>query len=106
MKSLEGYFDNLAAAAVNERSVLEKLVGNNTKLAANNESLVAMVKKLTGDIKNLERENSRLKKVRQVSGRGPTLCHNFKKEGYHQPDACYKLAKNKGKRPPGWRSSL
>ena len=44
MKSLEGYFDNLAAAAVNKKLVLEKLVTNNTKLAAANENLVAIVK--------------------------------------------------------------
>ena len=36
MKALEGYFDNLAAAAVNEKSVLEQLVVNNTKLVAKN----------------------------------------------------------------------
>ena len=75
MKALEGYFDNLAAAGVNENSVLEQLVVNNTKLVATNENLVAMVKKLTNDIKNLEREISRLKKVGQ-SSRGPTLCHH------------------------------
>ena len=79
MKSLEGYFDNLSAAAVNEKSVLEQLVANNIKLAENKESLVTMVKKLTGDIKNLERDNSRLKKVGQVSGRGPNLCHHCNK---------------------------
>ena len=44
MKALEGYFDNLAAAAVNEKSVLEQLVENNTKLAANNKSLVVVSK--------------------------------------------------------------
>ena len=79
MKSLEGYFDNIAAAAINEKSVLEQLVANNTKLAANSESLVAIVTKLTGDINNLERDNSRLKKGGQVSGRGPTICHHCKK---------------------------
>ena len=99
MKALEGYFDNRSAAAVNEKSVLEKLVANNTKLAANNQSLVAMVKKLTGDIKNLERDNSRLKKGMQIRGRGPTLCHHCKKERYHQSDACYELATNKDKCP-------
>ena len=105
MKALEGYFNNLAAAAVNEKSVLEQLVMNNTKLAVTNKHLVAMVKKLTNEIKNLERETSRLKKGGQIS-QGPTLCHHCKKEGYHAPDSCYKLAKNKYKRPPGWRSSL
>ena len=106
MKALEGYFDNLASAVVNEKSVLETLVANNTKLAANNESLVAMVKKLTGYISNLERYNSCLKKGVPFSGRGPTLCHHCKKYGYHQPDACYKIAKNQDKPSPGWRSLL
>ena len=44
MKSLEGYFDNLADAAVNEKSVLEQLVANNATLAATNEELVTIVK--------------------------------------------------------------
>ena len=79
IKALEGYFDNLSAAAVNEKSVLQKLVLNNTMLATSNESLVALVKTLTGDIKNLERENLRLKKGgqgRQVSNRSTTLCNH------------------------------
>ena len=44
MKALEGYFDNLAAAAVNNKSVLEQLVANNAKLAATNKELVTIVK--------------------------------------------------------------
>ena len=72
MKAIEGYFDNLAAAAVNKKSVLKKLVTNNTKLAATNENLVAIVKKLTNDIKYLERETARLKKGGQRK-RDPTL---------------------------------
>ena len=78
MKALEGYFDNLAATAVNEKPVLEQPVANNTKLAANNNSLVSMVKKLTGDINNLKRDNTRLKKGGK-SSRGPTLCHHCKR---------------------------
>ena len=105
MNSLKGYFDKLSAAAVNEKSVLEQLVLNNTKPTESNESLVALVKKLILDIKNLKRDNSRLKKGGQVSSRSPTFCHHCKKEGYHQQDAFYDLAKNKDKRP-GWRSSL
>ena len=76
IKSLEGYFDNLVAASVNENSVLQQLVLNNTTLTTSNESLVALFKKLNGDIKNLERENSRLKKVGQVSTINTTLCTN------------------------------
>ena len=55
MKDLEGYFDNLAAAAVNNKSVLELLVANNAKLAATNNELFAIVKKLSNKIKILER---------------------------------------------------
>ena len=106
LKSLEGYFDNLVAAAVNEKGVLQQLVLNNTTLATSNESLVALVNKLSGDIKNLEREISRLNKGGQVSARNTTLCKNYKKEGFHQPEACFDMLKNKDKRPPVWRSSL
>ena len=45
VKTLEGYFDNLAAATTNEKDVLNQLVLNNTMLAISNESLVALVKK-------------------------------------------------------------
>ena len=105
MKALEVYYYNLAAVTVNKKSVLEQLLVNNTKLAATNESLVVMVKKVTGDIKNLERDNTRLKKGGQ-SSQGPTLCHHCKREEYHAPDACDNLAENKDKIPPGWRSLL
>ena len=106
IKDLEGYFNNLAAAAVNEKSVLQQLMLNNTALTTSNESLVALVKKLNGDIKNLEHKKSRLKKGGHVSTRNTTLCNNCKKEGFHQLEACYKLLKNKYKPPHGWRSAL
>ena len=67
MKYLEGYFDNLAAATINEKLVLDQLMANNNKLAANKKSLVTMVKKMTGDIKNLEHEIARLKKGGQIN---------------------------------------
>ena len=105
MKALEGYFYNLAATAVHEKYVLQQLVLNNTKLATSNESLVYLVKKLTGDINNLERDNSRLKKGGQVSGRSTSLCQHRKKEGYHQPETFYELARNKNK-PPPWLEKL
>ena len=80
---------------------------NNTTLATSNKSLVDLVKKQQNEIKNLERELSRYNNPTQASARNPpTLCANCKKEGYHQPQDCYELAKNKDKRPPGWRSGL
>ena len=45
VKTIKGYFDNLAAAAVNEKDVLKQLVLNNTTLATSNKSLEALVKK-------------------------------------------------------------
>ena len=41
-KALEGYFDNIATATVNNKSVLDQLVANNAKLASTNEELVAI----------------------------------------------------------------
>ena len=68
---------------------------------------MVLVKKQHNEIKNLEQEISRIKKPGQASASNPpTLCINCKKKGYHQPQDCYELAKNKDKRPPGWRSAL
>ena len=62
LKALEGYFDKLAATAINEKGVLQQLVLNNNTLSTSNESLVALIKKLSCDIKNLEWEISSLNK--------------------------------------------
>ena len=107
MKALEVYFNNLAVTNTNEKTVLEQLVASNAKFAATNEELVAIVKKLTNKNKDLQRETNRLKK-RGGSGetlgkRNPTVCPHFRKEGYHESRACFELAKNKYKRPPGLR---
>ena len=106
LNTLGGYFDNLAAAAVNKQGVLKQLMLNNTTLATSIESLVALMKKQSNDIKNLEREISRMKKGGQSSARNTTLCANYKKKGFHQPQDCFELIKNNYKRPPGCRSAL
>ena len=93
MKYLEGYFNNLAAAAVNKKLVLEQLVANNAKLAATNENLVLIAKKTTNKIKNIERETSHLKKTGRQGKQDPTLFPHFKKEGYHAAKACFGLVK-------------
>ena len=54
MMDLKGYFDNLAAAAINKKTVLEQLVDTNAQLTVTNEDLVAIVEKLSNDIKNLK----------------------------------------------------
>ena len=99
MKSPEGYFDNLAAAAVNEKSVLEKLVANNTNLAATKKDLVAILKKLTNNINDLERGTSRLNKTGGQGNRDPTLCPHCKKNEYHAAEACFELGKTKTSAP-------
>ena len=77
--TLEGYFDNLAAAAVNEKGVLKQIVLNNTTMSMSNESLVTLVKNLSNNIKNLEPEVSRMKNVGQASTRNTTLYAHCKK---------------------------
>ena len=67
---------------------------------------MALVKKQSNKIKNLEREISCIEKRVPAGARDATLCANFKKEGYHQPQDCYKMEKNKDMRPTGWRSTL
>ena len=99
LKTLKGYFDNLAASAVNEQGVLKQLVLNNTTLATSNKILVDLVKKQSNHIKNLEQEISSMKKGSQVNARITTLCAHCKKEGFHQPQDCFELIKNKDKRP-------
>ena len=77
LKAIEVYFENLAAAVTNEKTVLEQLVANNSKLAATNEELVAVIKKLTNKNKYLQQETYRLNK-KGIGGdtqgkRDPTL---------------------------------
>ena len=74
---------------MNEKSVLQQLVLNNTNITTINKILVDLVSKLTGDMKNIEQEISHLKKGRHVSTRNTTICTNCKKEGFQQSEACY-----------------
>ena len=110
MKALEGYFDNLATAATNNKAVLEQLVAKNAKLAVTNEELVAIVKKMFNKIKDIQQETYPLKKTGGSGAtqgkRDPTLFPHSKKEVYHSPDDCFELAKNKDKRLPGSKSWL
>ena len=49
LTSLGGYFDNLAAAVANEKSVLEDLVKKLTTLNTRNADMADTTKKITGD---------------------------------------------------------
>ena len=85
---------------MNEKSVLQQLVLNNTILTTSNESLVALVNKITGDIKNLERENSRLKKGVEVSTRSKTLLQQLQEIGLSPTRSMLRAAKKLGQAPP------
>ena len=87
LNALEGYFDNLSAAATKDKTVIEKLVTSNAKLATTNEELVDVVKTLTKENKYIQREINLLNQwdgSKATQGkRDPTMCPHCKKEGYH-----------------------
>ena len=58
---MEGLFDNLAAAATNDKAVMAQLADNNTKLVNTNEELAASVKRLTNETKQLQQEINTLR---------------------------------------------
>ena len=82
-------------------------MANNAKLAATNEELAAIVKKLSNKNKDFQRETYRVKEKggsgAKQGKRDPTFFPHCKKEGYHEPNVCFEQAKNKDKRPPGWK---
>ena len=63
---MEGFFDNLAAAATNDKAVLAQITDNNTKLVNTNEELAASVKNLTNENRQLQQDINTLQ--RRVGG--------------------------------------
>ena len=100
---LKYYFDDLAVAAITEKIVLEKLTAAIAALTNNNEALVATNSKLVEKVINLTRRLGRntdsATSGTTVDNRTPKTCTHFKKEGFHKPDTCLKLAKNVNIRP-------
>ena len=114
---MEGLFDNLAAAATNDKEFLSQLIDNNTKLVNTNKELSASVKNLTNENRQLQQEINTLRRrvggntggntTNNTRGSGSSCCcPNCKRELYHAPDDCYKLENNASRRPTGWRSGL
>jgi regulator of replication initiation timing len=116
MEALDEYFDNLAAAATKEKSLLEELIRSNATLTQTNEELAGVIKKITAENRQLKQEMSglrnKLSEATQQAGRstgrgpGPQYCTNCKQKVYHKADDCFELAKNAAKRPAGWTSRL
>ena len=118
---LAGYFDNLAAAATNEKAVLDQLVASNATLTTTNAEMADAIKSLQANVQMLRQELLGFKTLlangrRRDGGRGgdrgtgggrpKKLCPNCKREVYHLPADCFELEGNKSKRPAGWRSCM
>ena len=58
---MEGFFNNLAAAATNDKAVLAQLTDNNTKLVNTNEELSASMKNLTNENRQMQQEINTLR---------------------------------------------
>ena len=101
-KTLDEYFNALAASATTENSVLAKLVKANATLTATNATLVASVTVLTNAIG----AQAPTKLCGTGTPRPKHKCPNCKKEVVHKADDCFEPEKNTHKRFEGWVSGL
>ena len=63
LAALYGYFDNIAAAAMNEKAVLEELVKDLTTITTSNAEMTATTKKLTGENRQFQQQLNILKNL-------------------------------------------
>ena len=88
LASLDGYFDNITAAATNEKEFLEELVKNLTNLTTRNIYMDDNNNKLTGDnihlhqqlkiLKNMPQEERGTGRRQPAVGHKPATCPNCK----------------------------
>ena len=114
--ALNGYFDNLAAAEMNEKSVLEELVTNLTTLTISNAEMATTIKKLMGDNRQLHQQLNSLKNLPQdkrvhgrhqsAVGRKHATYPKLKQEVWHNLYSCFELDKDVVQRPSGWTTRL
>ena len=121
MQVMEGYFDNLAAAATNEKHVLEEMVKTMAKLTATNEVLTKTNAGLSHQVTVLQNwkpgggnnqaprgaaNPGRGGAPRNGAGRTKKECPNCKQEVWHTPTDCFELDANASKRPRNWISRV
>ena len=117
LETLDGYFDNIASAATNEKFFLEDLVDNLTIFATSNTEMA-------DTIKNIWRKSAASATTQQFveeavsvlfswscvtttgGGSREKLCPNCKMELWHKPDDCFELARNSARRPSVWTSKF
>ena len=103
--ALEDYFDNLAAAATNDKSVLEALTKSNAALTATNAELAHNIKEIQKTLAALSKKVGARPPADTSSRKQPKLCPNCNKVVWHDPKDCYHLEANADKRPEGWKAS-
>jgi hypothetical protein len=121
--NLEGYFDNLAVAAMNEKEVLEDLVKSMSKVTTANEALTPTNATLTHQLAVLQTRvcgavtpppppHSRAPRGTPrrpgaaAAGRTKAMCPNCNQEVFHLPADCFELPCNAVKRPRNWVSRV
>ena len=106
--AMEGYFDNLAAAAMNEKDTLVEMVRAMANLAESNGILTKTNAALTHQMTVLQKAKGPNipRNPRNGAGVGPPkekkLCPNYKQEVCHAPTDCFELPANAAKRPNNW----
>ena len=106
--SMEGYFDNLAAAAMTEKDTLAEMVRAIANLTESNEVLTKTNAALTHQMTVLQKAKgpNNPRNPRNGAGAGPPkekkLCPNCKQEVFHAPTDCFELPANAAKRPNNW----
>ena len=101
-KTLDEYFDTLAAAVTTEKSVLAELVKANATLTATNVTLVASVNALTKAIGS----QAPTKRCGTGTPCPKHKCPNCNRDVVHAAADCFELEKNAHKRFDGWVSGL
>ena len=117
--NLEGYFDNLAAAAMNEKEVLENLIKSMVKVATANESLTQTNAALTHQLTVLQTRvcgtvtpppphqpraprGTPRRSGAAAAGRTKALCPHYNQEIFHLTVDYFELICNSPRRPRNW----
>ena len=106
--TMEGYFNNLAQAAMNDQSNLNEMVRSMSNLTESNEVLTKTNAALTHQLGVLQKAKgpNNMHNPRTGAGVGPPkemkLFPNYKIEVYHFPSDCFELPANAAKRPRNW----
>jgi hypothetical protein len=109
--TMEGYFDNLAAAAMNDQSTLAEMVRAISNLTESNEVLTKTNAALTHQVTVLTKAKGPPNpRNPRAPGTGPPkerkLCPHCKIEVFHAPSDCFELPANAAKRPSSWVSKV